>query len=102
MPYYFNQFTNETVWEDPRRAQDREADAMLDAMAAAGGGGGVAATDGGDDRGADYSAPPDDDGGGGGGGGGGGADEWTEYADDDGVPYWYNSRTQASVWECPY
>lgn len=27
--------------------------------------------------------------------------EWIEYSTDDGIPYWYNTVTQQSVWENP-
>ena len=39
--------------------------------------------------------------GGGMGGGGGGASEWVEHTTPQGRVYYYNSRTEASVWEKP-
>ena len=37
-----------------------------------------------------------------GGGGGGGGDEWQQFADDQGYPYWYNPGTEVSTYDDPY
>ena len=29
-------------------------------------------------------------------------DDWKEYFDDEGYPYWFNSRTGESSWEKPF
>jgi hypothetical protein len=34
--------------------------------------------------------------------GGGYSSEWTEYSDENGYPYWYNSVTGVSQYENPY
>ena len=38
---------------------------------------------------------------GGGGGGGGGGDEWQQFADDQGYPFWYNPSTDVSTYDDP-